>query len=66
MTKNILNMKKCMMLVAALSFLFVSGCYDMTDIENVKSISAIGVGETGITFCTVSTTPDEKIYGFDV
>ena len=34
-------------------------------IENVKSISAIGVGENKITFCAVSTTPDEKIYGFD-
>ncbi len=59
-------MKKYMMFVAALSFLFVSGCYDMTDIENVKSISAIGVSETTMTFCTVTTTPDEKIYGFDI
>ena len=59
-------MKKCMLFIVFFSCIFISGCYDMTDIENVKSISAIGVSETTMTFCTVTTTPDEKIYGFDI
>ena len=59
-------MKKYILIAAVLSILFIPGCYDMTDIENVKSISAIGVSKSSITFCTVTTTPDEKIYGFDV
>lgn len=59
-------MKKYVLSAVFLGCIFISGCYDMTDIENVKSISAIGVGEDKITFCAVSTTPDEKIYGFDI
>ena len=59
-------MKKFFGVYLCLVCLFFTGCYDMTDIENIKSIAVIGVSNNEITYCTVSTTPDEKIFDFDV
>ena len=48
------------------SVIIFSGCYDMTDIENIKTVSAACVEPGKITYCTVTTTPGEKSYGFEL
>ena len=50
-------------------FAFVSllcGCYDSTDIEDIKNVALIIADNDKISYCTITTQSDEKIYGFKV
>lgn len=58
-------MKKLVFMIASTVILF-SGCYDMTDIEDIKTVAAICVEPGKITYCTISTSPDEKNYGYEL
>lgn len=41
----------------------LSGCYDMTEIEDIESVFAIYVENEGITYCTVTPGNEDKNYG---
>ncbi len=51
--------------VVAITFV-LGGCYDRTDIEDIKNIALIIVDENTISYCTVTTEPEEKSYGYNV
>lgn len=61
-------MKKVKMFfcAAAAACTVLCGCADMTDIEKIKSIAAIGVSDSEITLCTVSVSAQEKTYEYEV
>lgn len=56
-------MKKIIILIPILT-LFLSGCYDMTDIEDIETVTTVYIEPQKITYCTVTTIPDEKKYGY--
>ena len=56
-------MKKIIILIPILTIL-LSGCYDMTDIEDIETVTTVYNEPKKITYCTVTTIPDEKKYGY--
>lgn len=59
-------MGKKIFCAAAVLCILLCGCADMTDIEKIKSIAAIGVSDDAITLCTVSVSAQEKTYEYEV
>ncbi len=58
-------------MIKKLLFIFVfacllCGCYDNTDIEDIKNISLIIADTNKISYCTITTEPEEKSYGYKV
>ena len=59
--------KKCTFIsLVVLVALMLGGCYDMVDIEDIQSVAAICVDNGSIAYCTVSASPSEKEYSYDV
>ncbi len=56
--------KKCVFIFAFACLL--CGCYDQTDIEDIKNVSLIIVDKGNISYCTITTEPEEKSYGYNV
>lgn len=54
------------LLCAAALCTALCGCADMTDIEKIKSVAAIAVSDSAVTFCTVSVSAQEKTYDYEV
>lgn len=60
-------MKKLLLILTALIVcLSFAGCYDMTEIEDIKTVSVVCVENGKITYCTITTSPEEKKYGFEL
>ena len=60
-------MKKSILFVLAVFLCsFLCGCYDKTEIEDIKTVSAVCVESGKITYCTITTSPGEKSYGFEL
>ncbi len=58
-------------MIKRLSFIFVfacllCGCYDHTDIEDIKNVALIIADTNKISYCTITTEPEEKSYGYKV
>ncbi len=59
--------KKCMLVFfAIIASIMLGGCYDMVDIEDIQSVAAICVDNGSISYCTVSASPSEKEYSYQV
>lgn len=59
-------MKKIKFLLCAAVCTLLCGCADMTDIEKIKSVAAIAVSDSAVTFCTASASAQEKTYDYEV
>lgn len=60
-------MKKIRFLLCAAALCTaLCGCADMTDIEEIKSVAAIAVSDSAVTFCTISVSAQEKTYDYEV
>ena len=58
--------KSIFLLFLVLVCLVTTGCYDMVDIEDIGSVAAIFVDSDSITYCTVTASPDEKKYSYEL
>lgn len=56
--------KKLILIILLTAIL--SGCYDQTDIENLKNVSIICVDNSNIYFCCVTSKKDDNKYSYDL
>ena len=54
------------LILIIISTAILSGCYDQTDIENLKNVSIICVDNSNIYFCCVTSKKDDNKYSYDL